>query len=184
MEKIGNFYKNKKVLVTGGTGLIGRPLVKLLLEEGAIVTVASLDDPSRCPDGASFKRVDLREFNPSQKWAKESPMVKGLVEWASTTSKLVQVHNKSWRQDSEKEWVNCLQENCWIYGTLGQGQLNIEAAKNEINNVTMIEKNDWIQKIVEGTMAKIELPKPKYRPELPEETDVVIYAGFNDILTN
>lgn len=58
-----SFYKNKKVLVTGGTGLIGRPLVKLLLEEGAIVTVASLDDPSRCPDGASFKRVDLREFN-------------------------------------------------------------------------------------------------------------------------
>jgi len=58
-----NFYKNKKVLVTGGTGLIGRPLVKMLLEKDAIVTVVSLDDPSRCPKGASFKKADLREFD-------------------------------------------------------------------------------------------------------------------------
>ena len=30
-----NFYKNKKVLVTGGTGLIGMPLVRKLVELGA-----------------------------------------------------------------------------------------------------------------------------------------------------
>ena len=47
-----NFYKNKKVLVTGGTGLIGVPLVEMLLNQGADVTVVSLDDSSRCPDGA------------------------------------------------------------------------------------------------------------------------------------
>ena len=58
-----NFYENKKVLVTGGTGLIGRPLVKMLLMKGAIVTVVSLDDPSRCPEGAFFKKADLRDFN-------------------------------------------------------------------------------------------------------------------------
>lgn len=58
-----NFYHHKKVLVTGGTGLIGRPLVEMLLAQGAIVTVASLDDPSRAPKGVSFKQVDLRDFN-------------------------------------------------------------------------------------------------------------------------
>jgi GDP-L-fucose synthase len=56
------FYKNKKVLVTGGTGLIGRPLVDMLLEQGAHVTVASLDDSGRAPKEVLFKRVDLREF--------------------------------------------------------------------------------------------------------------------------
>ena len=38
------FYKNKNILVTGGTGMIGIPLVKMLLEFGANVTIASLDD--------------------------------------------------------------------------------------------------------------------------------------------
>ena len=38
------FYKNKKILVTGGTGLIGRPLVEMLVANGAEVKVVSLDD--------------------------------------------------------------------------------------------------------------------------------------------
>ena len=58
-----SFYKNKRVLVTGGTGLIGQPLVKMLLDQGAEVTVVSLDDPSRCADGAMFRKADLRDFN-------------------------------------------------------------------------------------------------------------------------
>lgn len=57
------FYKNKKVLVTGGTGLIGRPLVELLLAQGAKITIASLDDPSRAPKDVEFKRADLRDFS-------------------------------------------------------------------------------------------------------------------------
>lgn len=58
-----SFYKNKKILVTGGTGLIGRPLVKRLVEEGARVAIVSLDDPSRAPKGVAFIRADLREFS-------------------------------------------------------------------------------------------------------------------------
>lgn len=52
-------YANRSVLVTGGTGLIGRPLVELLLQAGANVRVASLDDKSRCPEGAEFVRGNL-----------------------------------------------------------------------------------------------------------------------------
>lgn len=56
-------YKGKNVLVTGGTGLIGRPLVEMLIKKGARVRVASLDDPSRAHPEAEFCKVDLTEFN-------------------------------------------------------------------------------------------------------------------------
>ncbi|MBA3660182.1 MAG: NAD-dependent epimerase/dehydratase family protein [Gammaproteobacteria bacterium] len=58
-----SFYKNKNVLVTGGSGLIGRPLVEKLVQAGANVTVVSLDDPKRAPEGVTFKRADLRELS-------------------------------------------------------------------------------------------------------------------------
>jgi GDP-L-fucose synthase len=42
-ENVLNHFYGKKVLVTGGTGLIGREIVKILHGAGAIVTVVSLD---------------------------------------------------------------------------------------------------------------------------------------------
>lgn len=56
------FYTNKKILVTGGTGMIGRYLVELLLREGAKVRIVSLDDPSLAVPGAEFLRLDLTDF--------------------------------------------------------------------------------------------------------------------------
>lgn len=58
-----SFYRNKKILVTGGTGMIGRALVRLLLDQGADVSVASMDDASRIPQGARFQFADLRELS-------------------------------------------------------------------------------------------------------------------------
>lgn len=60
-------FKGKRVLVTGGTGLIGRPLVRMLLELGAKVRVASLDDPSIAAPETEYHRVDLTDFNNCQK---------------------------------------------------------------------------------------------------------------------
>lgn len=57
-----SFYSGKRVLVTGGTGLIGRPLVDLLQAAGADLRVVSLDDPSRAPAGVEFRQADLRDF--------------------------------------------------------------------------------------------------------------------------
>lgn len=54
--------KGKKVLVTGGTGLIGIPLVELLIEQGAEVRIASLDDSSRAHPEAEFCRLNLMKF--------------------------------------------------------------------------------------------------------------------------
>lgn len=52
-------FKNKNVLVAGGTGMIGIPLVEQLLENGASVRVSSLDSPTRCHEKAEFVSLDL-----------------------------------------------------------------------------------------------------------------------------
>ena len=49
-----SFYNCKKVLVTGGTGLIGRPLLDLLLEAKANITCVSLDSPNDIDDKINF----------------------------------------------------------------------------------------------------------------------------------
>lgn len=58
-----NIYESKKVLVTGGTGMIGVSLVRMLVEKQAEVTVVSLDNLSRVCKGASVQCLDLRSFD-------------------------------------------------------------------------------------------------------------------------
>ena len=55
-------FKDQKVLVTGGAGMIGRQLVSLLLEKGADVHVADLKHPKDMADKVTFHKVDLRDF--------------------------------------------------------------------------------------------------------------------------
>ena len=57
-----NFYKNKKILITGGTGMIGIALTNSLLKEGAIVTVVSLDKIKIRKKNLKIINKDLREF--------------------------------------------------------------------------------------------------------------------------
>ena len=54
-------YSGKNVLVTGGTGLVGRELVELLVKEGANVTSASLDNNNFDDSwGVEYINTDLR----------------------------------------------------------------------------------------------------------------------------
>ena len=60
-------FQNKNVLVTGGTGMIGRELVLLLKERGANVTATSFDNFNVSED-SNFNEVnfvfgDLRDPN-------------------------------------------------------------------------------------------------------------------------
>ena len=55
-------FENQKTLVTGGSGMIGRQLVDLLLLRGAEVHVADLNEPIGMPDTIRFHKVDLREY--------------------------------------------------------------------------------------------------------------------------
>jgi len=54
-------FNNKKVLVTGGSGMIGRQLVELLQKESADVYVADLNKPRNMKD-ITFKEVDLTNY--------------------------------------------------------------------------------------------------------------------------
>jgi len=55
-------FEGKKILVTGGHGMIGRELVKLLVEMGANVTVADIS-PNTNLTGVVYKQVDLCYFD-------------------------------------------------------------------------------------------------------------------------
>lgn len=61
-NKILDQFKNKNILVTGGTGLIGRQVVKILCDSNANVKIVSLDDIS-VDERAKHIFGDLRDFN-------------------------------------------------------------------------------------------------------------------------
>jgi len=73
------FYENKKILVTGGTGLIGRPLVEMLVKEKADVTVVSLDKPDDISNKVQFKNIDLRNFDNCLSVCKDKEIIFNLV---------------------------------------------------------------------------------------------------------
>jgi GDP-L-fucose synthase len=72
-------FKNQKVLVTGGAGMIGRQLVDLLLEKGAKVTVADLNEPTDLPQGVDFAKTNLLYFDQCQNICKGQDYVFNLV---------------------------------------------------------------------------------------------------------
>ena len=68
------FYKNKKILVTGGSGMIGYQLCDILLKLGAKVTIASLDD-IKIFKKAKYIKCDLRFFENCLKISKNKDIV-------------------------------------------------------------------------------------------------------------
>ena len=71
-------FKDKKVLVTGGHGMIGRELVEILVNLGAIVTVADISENTNI-EGVTYKRVDLRFFDQCKEICKEQEIVFNVV---------------------------------------------------------------------------------------------------------
>ena len=58
LKEVFDFYKGKKVLVTGHTGFKGSWLCRILINAGAVVTGYSLEAPT---DPALFKMAGLEE---------------------------------------------------------------------------------------------------------------------------
>ena len=61
-DNISKQIKNKKALVTGGTGMIGREVVRILLDHGCHVTSVSLDD-LRLDERAKYIKGDLTDLD-------------------------------------------------------------------------------------------------------------------------
>ena len=55
-------FKNKKILITGGCGMIGRSLLNQLMKEECEITVVDLTTPTDLPEGVKFINADLRDF--------------------------------------------------------------------------------------------------------------------------
>lgn len=72
-------FTNKNVLITGGSGMIGRQLVPLLLEKGANIFIADLNEPINMPGKFTFLKVDLKEFSDCRKVCKGMDYVFSLV---------------------------------------------------------------------------------------------------------
>ena len=72
-------FKNKKVLVTGGSGMIGRQLVDILLDKEAEVHVADLNEPTNMSKNIQFHKVDLKEYSDCKKICKEKDFIFNLV---------------------------------------------------------------------------------------------------------
>jgi GDP-L-fucose synthase len=72
-------FKNKKVLITGGGGMIGRSLISLLIEKGAIITIADLTEPQNLPNNVNYVKVDLRYFDQCEKICEGMDYVFNLV---------------------------------------------------------------------------------------------------------
>ena len=71
--------KGKKVLVTGGTGLIGQQLIKLLKQEGANIRIVSLDNNALVPSDVEFMQLDLMNFDNCKKACENVDIVFNLI---------------------------------------------------------------------------------------------------------
>ena len=74
-----SFFKDKNILVTGGTGLIGMPLVSKLVALGANLTVVSLDKNPNLDDSIKFINLDLRNFDNCLKVCEDKEIVFNLI---------------------------------------------------------------------------------------------------------
>ena len=68
------YFDNKKCLVTGGTGMIGRQVVKILCDAGSMVKVISLDDII-ADERAEHIKADLTDLNICKDVTKEMDYV-------------------------------------------------------------------------------------------------------------
>jgi len=93
-DKILKYFKGKGVLVTGGTGLIGRPVVEMLQRAGAHVTAVSLDR-LEVPDGVTHVFGDITDRSLCLKLTKDQDAVchlAGIKGSAKVTEKRLASH--------------------------------------------------------------------------------------------
>ncbi len=75
-----NNFKKKKVLIAGGTGMVGQALIPKLLKSGAKIYIVSMDDRKLVPKGTKkFFQLDLINMNNCLKVTKKMDCVINLL---------------------------------------------------------------------------------------------------------
>ena len=88
-------FKDKSVLVTGGSGMVGRELVDLLLGEGAKVFVADINEPTNASEEITFRKVDLRNYEDCKLVCKDMDFVFNVV-GIKASPKMCQPSKNDW----------------------------------------------------------------------------------------
>lgn len=79
------FWKNKRVLVTGGAGMMGSYLTEWLLQDGAKVTIADdfsggrLENLKAVLDSITIERIDLKDYSNCDKVCRKQDVVFNLA---------------------------------------------------------------------------------------------------------
>jgi GDP-L-fucose synthase len=89
---LNNKFYNKKILVAGGTGLVGQELTSQLLKMGAIVSICSLDSKDLAPVGVSkYYKLDMSILSNCRKACRGNEIVFSLL--GATGSPLTNFNN-------------------------------------------------------------------------------------------
>lgn len=72
-------FNNKNILVTGGTGMIGKALVEKLKQYNANITIADLNSVNEKADNAEYVKADLRYFSQCEELCKNKDFVFNVV---------------------------------------------------------------------------------------------------------
>ena len=162
-EEYVNFYRGKRVLVTGGLGFIGLNMLRTLLDLGAEITVLDnflpLDQPEQLQELLSNVRIVIADIRDEDK-------VERLVRGQDVIFNLA---GKSGAADSNKAPMNDLDVNCRGHLTL------LEACRRYNPSVTIVFPSS---RLVYG--------KPRYLPvdELHPVAPESIYAAHKLTVEN
>ena len=74
-----NFFRNKNILITGGTGLVGQQLTQLLKDTSSNITIVSLDEVNNKIENINYIKSDLRFLNNCLEITKNQDIVFNLV---------------------------------------------------------------------------------------------------------
>tara|TARA_R110002020_G_scaffold223978_1_gene433358 strand:- start:4949 stop:5992 length:1044 start_codon:yes stop_codon:yes gene_type:complete len=143
--------KNKKILIPGGSGMIGRELVNLLVEKGCNnITVASLDQNVELPPGVNFTRIDLRDFENCMSVCKNMDIVFSLI-GIKGSPKMMQERPADFMVPGLQFNTNLMEAAMrsnveWYLYTSSVGVYethNVEVLKEDDVWKTFVSKNDW-----------------------------------------
>jgi NAD(P)-dependent dehydrogenase (short-subunit alcohol dehydrogenase family) len=77
-------FKNKHIVITGGSGGIGQAIAQLLAQQGALLTLMDLKPPVAIPKNTRFMQVDITDRSSLEQAFAEVSFIDGFVHAAAS----------------------------------------------------------------------------------------------------